>query len=144
MAPGTGIALGILRDGKPTNLELTVGQFHGGTQVASNSDDQGPQSGKLGLAVSDLTAQARQQLEVPSGVQGVAIANVRPASPADDAGLQPGDVIQEVDRHPTVSASQFVSEMHQNTAGKEVLLLVWSMGNSSYRTLRPELPGHNG
>ena len=144
MAPGTSITLGILRDGKSTNLEVTVGQFHGGTQVASASDDQGPQSGKLGLAVSDLTAQARQQLEVPSGVQGVAVENVRPASPADDAGLQPGDVIQEVDRHPTTSASQFVSEVHQNNAGKEILLLVWSKGNSSYRTLRPELPNQNG
>ena len=144
MAPGTSIALGILRDGKSANLSLTVGQYHGGTQVAASGADQGPQNGKLGLAVSDLTPQAREQLDVPSGLQGVAIEAVRPASPAEDAGLQPGDLILEVDRHPTASANQFASEVHRNGVAKEILLLVWSKGNSGYRTLRPELPGQNG
>ena len=37
---------------------------------------------------------------IPSQVNGAVIENVRPGSPADDAGLAPGDVIVEVDRKP--------------------------------------------
>ena len=142
--PGTNIALGVLRNGKPMTVNVTVGQFHNRSEVASNDRGEGPQSGKLGLAVSDLTQEARQQLHVPVQVHGAVVEQVRPASPAEDAGLQSGDVILEVDRHPTSSATQFVSEVHGNPAGKDMLLLVWSKGNASYRTVRAGSMNQNG
>jgi serine protease Do len=138
ITPGTNISLGVLRDGKPVTIHLTVGQFQKNTDVADNSDDGKHQSGKLGLAVSDLTADVKQQINAPDQLHGVVIQNVRPASPAEDAGLQPGDVILEVDRRPTTSASQFVDQVHQNSSGKDLLLLVWSKGNASYRTIHPD------
>jgi serine protease Do len=144
MAPGTKITLGVIREGKPVTLSLTVGQFHGNTEVASNDGQDGPQSGKLGLAVSDLTPDARQQVNAPDQVHGVVVESVRPASPADEAGIQPGDVIVEVNRKPAQSASQFASEVHQNQEGKDILLLVWSKGNASYRTIHPDSDGPKG
>ncbi|MGD0631553.1 MAG: Do family serine endopeptidase [Terracidiphilus sp.] len=140
-APGTKIALGVIRNGKPETLNLTVGQFHGNSEVASNDsqDDSGSaKTGKLGLAVSNLTADARQQINAPDQIKGVVVQSVRPASPADEAGIQPGDVILEVNRKPAESASQFANEMHQNQDGKDILLLVWSKGNASYRTIHPD------
>jgi len=144
LTPGTKIALGVLRNGKLVNLDVTVGQYQGKTEVAGNDDQDSPQSGKLGLAVSDLTAEARQQANVPAHVHGVIVENVRPASPADDAGIQPGDVILEVNRKPAVSASEFANQVHQNHDGKDLLLLVWSKGNASYRTIHPEQNDENG
>jgi serine protease Do len=144
MTPGTKIALGILRDGKPMTLNLTVGEFHGNKEVADNDSQDGPQSGKIGLAVANLTPDVRQQFDVPDQVRGVVVQNVRPASPADDAGIQPGDVIVEVNRKPAESASQFVNEMHQGAGGKDILLLVWSKGNSSYRTIHRDQQDQNG
>jgi serine protease Do len=141
IAPGTKISLGVIRNGKPETLNLTVGEFHGNSEVASNDSSdssEGGKTGKLGLAVSNLTPDARQQINAPDQIKGVVVENVRPASPADDAGIQPGDVILEVNRKPAESASQFASEVHQNPEGKEILLLVWSKGNASYRTLHPE------
>jgi serine protease Do len=88
--------------------------------------------------VAELTPDVRQQLHIPSQVQGVAVESVRPASPADDAGLAPGDVILEVDRHAVTSAQQFVDIAHANAAGKDLLLLVWSQGNSGYRVVHPD------
>ena len=104
----------------------------------SEDDAHGAKTGKLGLAVSNLTADARQQINAPDQIHGVVVENVRPASPADEAGLQPGDVILEVNRKPAQSASQFASELHQNHDGKDLLLLVWSKGNASYRTIHPD------
>ena len=144
MAPGTKLALGVIRDGKPVTLNLTVGEYHGKSEVAGNESDDGPQSGKLGLAVSDLTPAVRQQADVPEHVHGVVVENVRPASPADEAGIQPGDVILEVNRKPAESASQFAEAVHQSGAGKDLLLLVWSKGNASYRTVHTDAGNQNG
>jgi serine protease Do len=139
MTPGTKIALGVLRDGKPVTVNITVGEFNGNKEVAANDGQDGtPQSGKLGLAVGDLTANERQQINAPDKLQGVVVESVRPSSPADDAGLQPGDVILEVNRQKASSPSEFVGEVHQNAAGKDILLLVWSKGNASYRTIHPD------
>jgi serine protease Do len=139
MTPGTNISLGILRDGKPMALNLTVGQFQKNADVADNDDSPSSQKGKLGLAVSDLTPDLRQQINAPDQLSGVVVQNVRPASPAEDAGLQPGDVIVEVNRQATTSASQFVNQVHKDdTSGKDLLLLVWSKGSASYRTIHPE------
>ena len=147
-APGTKVALGILRNGQAQTVNLTVGQYHGnGTQVASNDgDDSGtPQSGKLGLAVGDLTSDVRQQLQLPETIRGGAVVEqVRPDSPASDAGLQPGDVILEVNRHATGSADQFVGAVHGTGTNQDLLLLVWSKGNASYRTVRPDDSKQNG
>ncbi len=145
VAPGTTLALGVLRNGKPLTVNVTVGSFHAnGEQVAANNGEGAPQSGKLGLAVADLTPEARQELHVPETVHGAVVENVRPASPADDAGLQPGDVVLEVNRQATGSADQFVSKVHGTPAGKDMLLLVWSKGNASYRTLHADGAGQNG
>ena len=141
MAPGTKISLGVIRNGKPVSLNLTVGQFNGNSEVASNDSQNGQggaNTGKLGLAVSNLTADARQQINAPDQLHGVVVENVRPASPADEAGIQPGDVILEVNRKPADSANQFASEVHQTEDGKDLLLLVWSKGNASYRTIHPD------
>lgn len=138
MTPGTNIELGILRDGKSQTLKATVGEFHKEAEEAANSGSGDHQRGKLGLAVANLTPDLRQQFNIPSQVKGAAIENVRPASPADDAGLSPGDVILEVNRRPVESADSFVSQVHSVPAGKDILLLVWSHGGASYRVVHPD------
>ncbi len=143
MAPGSKIALGVIRDGKPVTLNLTVGQFHGNSEAAANGGDDEEPSGKIGFEVGDLTPEARQQFDVPDHVHGVVVQSVRPASPADEAGIQPGDVILEVDRKPTETVSQFADELRQNKDGKDVLMLVWSKGNASYRTIHCDQSNHN-
>jgi serine protease Do len=143
-APGNTIALGILRDGKPETIKVMVGEFHGDSEVADNAG-QGPrQGGRLGLAVDGLTPELREQLNVPAQVNGVAVQSVRPASPADDAGLAPGDVILEVNRHPVQNPNTFVSEVHAVPAGKDILLLVWSRGGATYRVVHPSENNQNG
>ena len=144
IAPGNSIALGILRDGKPETLNVKVGEYHSGTEVAENNGSGSNKRGKLGLAVDNLTPDLRSQLGIPSQVNGAAVQSVRPASPADDAGLAPGDVILEVDRHPVENAENFVNEIHSVPAGKDILLLVWSKGGTTYRVVHPEQDTQNG
>jgi len=144
--PGKTIQLGILRNGQPMTISVTVGEYKKpGTQVAENDGGHGgANTGKLGLAVDDLNGDARQQLQVPADVKGAAVADVRPGSPAEDAGLQPGDVVVEVNRKPVDSAEQFVNAVHATPAGKDILLLVWSKGNNSYRVMHPTVDNQSG
>jgi serine protease Do len=144
IAPGNTIALGILRDGKQETIQVKVGEFHSPTDTADNSNPSGHQGGKLGLAVDNITPEIRQQLNIPTDVNGAAVESVRPASPAEDAGLAPGDVILEVNRHPVQSADKFANEVHSAPAGKDILLLVWSKGGASYRVVHTNQSNQNG
>jgi serine protease Do len=143
-APGTAIDLGILRDGKPASVKVTVGEFQKEKSEEASNTGAGEQRGRLGLTVADLSPDVRQQLHVPEQVHGAAISEVRPGSAADDAGLTPGEVILEVDRHPVTDADNFVSQIHAVPQGKDVLLLVWSNGGASYRVVHPEENAQSG
>ncbi|SDF25084.1 trypsin-like peptidase domain-containing protein [Terriglobus roseus] len=140
MTPGTKINLGISRSGQHQSVNVTLGEYNKDKEVASNDGDgSGKQgnSGKLGVAMSDLTPDIRQQMNIPANVNGAAVAQVRPGSPAEEAGLQPGDVIMEVNRKATASADQVASNIKASPDGKNVLLLVWSNGGASYRVVTP-------
>jgi serine protease Do len=141
ITPGTKVELGILRNGKAQNVDLTVGEYNAKGQVASNDGDSNntaPKQGKLGLAMSDVTPDIRQQLNLPDNITGAAIQSVRPGSPAEDAGLQPGDIIVQVNRKNVESAKQAVDTVHTIPSGEDVLLLVWSRGGESYRVLHQD------
>jgi serine protease Do len=83
----------------------------------------------------NFTPEIRSQLRAPDSVKGVVVDSVRPGSPADDAGLTQGDVILEVNRKPVDGVNAFADQVHAAPAGKDVLLLVWSRGGTTYRVL---------
>ncbi|MGH9520125.1 MAG: PDZ domain-containing protein, partial [Terriglobales bacterium] len=141
--PGTKITLGILRDGKPITIPVTVGEYHGGSEVAESGSGSNKR-GHLGLTVANLTPEVRSQLGVPDEVHGAAIQSVRPASPADNAGLAPGDVITEINRHPIADADSFVNQVQAVPPGKDILVLVWSKNGITYRVLHPDESPTNG
>ncbi len=143
-APGSKIQLDVERNGHPEKVELTVGEYHKDQEVAAAATQESGHA-RLGVAISDLTPDVRQQLNLPTQVQGVAVAQVQPGSPAEDAGLSGGDVILEVNRKPVTSADQFREDVKQAPADKDMLLLVWANGGSSYRVVHPEAAsGLNG
>ncbi len=47
----------------------------------------------MGLTLAPLTPDLRSQLNLPDDASGAVIVGVRPNSPADQAGLQPGDLL---------------------------------------------------
>jgi len=57
--------------------------------------------------VQDLTPQIREQLGLPANVTGAVISEIDPNSPAAQQGLQPGDVIEDINRQPVRSVADF-------------------------------------
>ena len=89
--PGDEAKLQVLHNGDSKTVSVKVGQMPN-EQTASN--DTGPSSHeRIGLALAPLSPDLRNQLDVPDGTHGAVVRNVEPGSPADQAGLQAGDVI---------------------------------------------------
>jgi serine protease Do len=129
MAPGTSVNLKVLREGADRNLTATLGELP--TEQATAEKGSGENNSELsGISVQNLNANLAQQLGVPAGTTGVVVTKVDPSSTAADAGIQRGDVIQEVNRKPIHNASDFAAAMHN--AKDQNLLLVNRQGNTIY------------
>jgi serine protease Do len=76
-------------------------------------------------------------MQIPSDVQGAVVEDVQPGSPADNAGLQRGDVIVEVNRHSQRSAADVAKALSDVSKDQDALVLVWSNGGNTYRVLHP-------
>jgi serine protease Do len=134
--PGTTINLDVLRDGKNLKLPVTLEAMdkRNGETESGNAEHGKP---RWGLGLEDLTPDARGQLQTPSDVRGAIVGNVVPGSPADNAGLQRGDIIVEVNRHAVQSASDAVDQLSKTAKGQDALVLVWSNGGNTFRVLHP-------
>ncbi|MGH9502855.1 MAG: DegQ family serine endoprotease [Terriglobales bacterium] len=135
MAPGTTVHLKVLRNGASRDVSLTLGEAPAGkgTKAPGGTAENSPMRG---VQVNELTPDVRQQLELRSDVKGVVVTEVSDDSPAADAGLQRGDVIEQVDRQPVNSVADYQRFIRQ--AGKQsVVLLVNRGGTTSFVVVQP-------
>jgi len=92
VAPGEAAHVRVFRDGQDREVDVKVGDQP--AEKTAQATEPGPQEhGKLGLALAPLTPDTRDQLQVPEGQDGAVVRAVRAGSPAEEAGLRPGDVI---------------------------------------------------
>jgi serine protease Do len=132
-APGTTVKLDIIRDAQKRQVTATLMELPETVETAGNGQGSGPaapaETGLEGLQVSNLTADIRQQLDLPEAVRGVVVTNVDPNSKAGDAGLRSGDLIQEVNRRPVASVEQFRTAVRE--AGNAPILLLLNRGGQT-------------
>lgn len=94
--PGTTVPVVVVRDGKRKSFDVTLGQRPADDVIASNEPQQG-EGAWLGLHVDDADKSSiRRRYDLERGQKGVVVVEVEQGSPADDAGIQEGDVITEV------------------------------------------------
>jgi serine protease Do len=133
--PGTTIKLQVMREGKNVEVPVTLEKM--GARDKNDDESASSESGKprWGLGLGDITPDVRQQLQASGELKGAVIERVLPGSPADNAGLRPGDVIVSVNRHETQSASDAQKALSSVPKGQDALVLVWSNGGNTFRVL---------
>lgn len=138
--PGTQVTLTILRDNREQQLRATLGEFIPETAQAGDEgkgESSRSETGKLGLGVQPLTPDLATRLHLPAGVQGLVVMQVDPAGPAAEAGIDEGDVIEEVNRQPVHSVAELKAAL-ERTGTRPALLLVNRQGTSVFLTVRPK------
>lgn len=99
--PGSKVTIVIMRDGRSQQLSTIIDR-NTQNDVAANADQQDRQPREdnldeaLGVALGQLSNDARAQLNLDDSVQGALVVGVKNGSAADESGLRPGDIIVRV------------------------------------------------
>jgi len=133
--PGSKIELTVLRDGKSLTLPVTIEELGNGKDNDQESASNPEGKARWGIGLGDLNSETRAQLQAPDDLHGAVVARVQPGSPADNAGLSAGDVIQSVNRKPVKSAAEVKDALSKIPNGEDALVLIWSQGGSTFRVM---------
>jgi Do/DeqQ family serine protease len=126
--PGSTVSLGVVRDGAEKTLRVTLREL-APTQTA-DAKGESVEGGRLGLSVRPVTSEDARELGLESR-QGLLVAEVDPAGPAARAGIQPGDVIEEVNRKPVADAAELRAAA-KSSGERPALVLVNRKGASLF------------
>ena len=134
--PGTDVTLTILRDGREEQLHARLSELPNDKDSTASSSGPDGRGGQLGITVEPLTPELASQLGVRRGTQGVVVTGVDSGGPAAEAGIQPDDVILEVNRQPVRSATELRTAV-RSSGSRPALLLVNRDGRSLFIAVQP-------
>ncbi len=99
---GRKVHVEVLREGKTSTMAIEVGERPSEIELVG-----GAAEAWRGVKVADLTPQLAEQFGINPETGGVVVTEVVPDSPAGDARLQPGDVINEINRRRVASVNDY-------------------------------------
>ncbi len=130
---GTTIKIELLRDGKKRTLDVKLGAMP--DEPKAPGKDEGAVTGsKLGVLVAPLDAASRERGKVPANIRGVLVTAVEPGSPAAAAGIQPGDIIVQVDKEPIAGPEQLAQRWNKSSG--TVPVVVWRDGHTFFAAIK--------
>jgi serine protease Do len=123
----------IVRNGKHQTLEVTVGELKEAPVQTAKAEEPGT---NWGMQVGDITPEIASQFHLDIQ-KGVVVRHVSPDSPAADAGIQPGDLILEVNHDKVPTVNDFLAKAKAaKTGDKSALLLVERGGTTIYMVIK--------
>ena len=141
---GDGVEVKVLRDGVEKTLTVHVGERPSDDLLARNGGSTPlPKVDKLdnvlaGLTVEALTAELKKQFTLPEETAGVVVKDVQAGSAASEAGLQQGDVIQEINRDVITSLADYQNIASKIEKESLVVLLLSRRGNNLFVAVNPK------
>jgi len=117
--PGQEVHLSVLHDGQTKDVAVKVGTMPSEQTASNDNQGNGEHHERLGLSLAPLSPDMRSQLDVPDGTKGAVVQGVQPGSPAEAAGLQPGDVIVGVGTHAVSSPAEAAKAMRSALGGND-------------------------
>jgi serine protease Do len=128
-ASGQSVPLQVWRDGHFVTLAATIGTEQPEKTASAQQAPAG--EGQLGLALAPLPDDQKQQLGVAGGAL---VQDVKPGSPADESGIEPGDVILRIGSRQVTSPGEAAAQIHAAEEAKrsDLALLILRDGNTAY------------
>lgn len=131
-APDSSATVTLVHDGREVTKTVKLAELTP-TKVSMDGNDSGAGGGTYGLTLEPITPEIANHMGVRLQ-RGLVVDEVAPASAASDAGLQPGDVIIEVNHRPVTSVAQFREAVNAG-AGRPALLLLNRQGSDLFLAL---------
>jgi len=128
---GKAVTIKLLRNGKALDRQVKVGEMEEKVEVA-----KAPSHKSLGITVQNLTPEIAKGLGLKKDT-GVVVTRVEPGSPASDAGIQTGDLVQEVNRKPVKNVEDFVQKIEKAKGQGNVLFLIQRGQNNLFAAVTP-------
>jgi serine protease Do len=139
MVPGSEVTITIVRGGQQQQLKAKLaelGAAGGGSQEQGGGGEPPEPSGRFGMSINPLTPDIARQLGIRPGSAGVVVTDVDPAGAAAEAGIEPGDLILQVNRQPVRSVDDLRNALTRST-NAPALLLMQRQQNQFFVTIRP-------
>jgi serine protease Do len=129
ISPGTEVTLNVFRNGDKTDVKVKLGeQPEDTTRVARGDDNANPAAPatteSLGVTLADVEPAALRRLGLPEDASGAVVRQVRPGSPAAQAGVRVGDLIQQVGGRAVASAAEAAAALEKADVSKGLSLNV--------------------
>ena len=134
MAVGNRANVGLIRGGQERTFMVTVGALP--SRPPPKPERQDRKEERWGMTVTDISAEIVRRFRLEAGQEGVAVIAIERDSSAARAGIQVGDVIEEVNRQPIQSREDFDRAATEASGGERILLLTRRGDTSSFRVLR--------
>jgi Do/DeqQ family serine protease len=135
--PGSTAELVILRDGSEKRLSVKLDEASPMKSARRSDSEPGAEDKTaLGVSVAPLTPELAARARAPKDLKGLIVEDVNPDGRAAAAGIQAGDVIQEVNRQAVTSIDELKSAL-KKTTDKPTLLLINRQGSDIFVTVRP-------
>lgn len=133
LKPGSKARMEVVRDGDRKMLDVKIGAMPDeGEPVAASGSGQERSDNRLGVKVTELTAEQKKSLDLPGGVVITEILN----GPAAMIGLRPGDVITHLNNQAINSAETFAQVAEQLPKNRSVSMRVLRQGRASFITFK--------
>ncbi|HLN88262.1 MAG TPA: PDZ domain-containing protein, partial [Candidatus Limnocylindrales bacterium] len=126
--PGQKVTLKIFREKKEQLVSIKIGELADDNDANQQAEAK---DAELGLRVQRITPEAARRLGLASP-KGVLVVEVQPGSPADQVGIEPADVIREVNQRPVSNVKEFERATRLGRRGDRILLLVQRGDNAVF------------
>ena len=128
---GKTVTVRVLRKGKPQDITLKVGEMASETAASAGRAPAGRVD--LGMNVDNITQKNQRQFQLKDKA-GVVVTAVARGGVADQAGIQAGDIVKEVNRTAVRNVNDYRAALRQVRNGASLLLLIKRGDNSFYVT----------
>ncbi len=147
---GEEIVLALVREREEITIALTTGRIPEEIVRAEGEEkeeeeetekeieealDKAPEEALLGIKVQPITSELRKKYDLAEDEQGVVVTQVTPAGPAMQAGIEPGDVIKEVEQKEITDIDDFREAIQEVKPGEMILLRVRRGDWTEYTTI---------
>ncbi|HAJ27136.1 MAG TPA: peptidase [Syntrophus sp. (in: bacteria)] len=117
---GDKVSIKVIRDGREMIFQVMVVERKDQPEVAAA---KGGAYEQFGLAVEDITPEIARYLGIPKKT-GIIVVRVQSGSPADEMGIQPQDIILQVNKTKIASVKEYMNEVNKKSNKGSIMLLI--------------------